>query len=95
MFLNAANAMPDGGTLTITTATDGKNSVLITFKDTGCGISSENVDKIFDPFLPRCPRARERDSGCQLPTVLSNIMQALSLWKALWGKGLPLRSNCR
>ena len=41
MLLNAANAMPDGGTLTLTTATDGKNSVLITFKDTGCGISSE------------------------------------------------------
>ena len=51
MLLNAANAMSDGGTLTITTETDGKNSVMIIFKDTGCGIPAENVDKIFDPFF--------------------------------------------
>lgn len=52
LALNAADAMPDGGELTITTSyIDDENSVFISFRDTGSGIAKENLGRIFDPFF--------------------------------------------
>jgi signal transduction histidine kinase/iron only hydrogenase large subunit-like protein len=49
---NAAHAMPGGGTLYIETSHDNEDrSALIRFRDTGEGISEENLSKIFDPFF--------------------------------------------
>jgi len=51
MFINAGQAMPDGGSLTITTKRVEDYAVQIIVEDTGTGISSENLDKVFDPFF--------------------------------------------
>lgn len=52
MFINAGQAMPNGGTLAITTSfVEKENAVQIVIEDTGTGISQENLDKIFDPFF--------------------------------------------
>ena len=52
LFLNAVEAMPDGGRLVIRTAPGRDNmSVIIRITDTGTGIPPENTDKIFDPFF--------------------------------------------
>ncbi len=49
---NAAHAMPAGGDLFITTGYARKdNNIIIVFRDTGEGISEENITKIFDPFF--------------------------------------------
>lgn len=49
---NAAHAMPHGGDLYITTIYDADaRNIRIIFRDTGEGISSENISKIFDPFF--------------------------------------------
>jgi PAS domain S-box-containing protein len=54
IMVNAAEAMTDGGTLTIETEVgqqpDGKRFVRVLFADTGPGIAPELLNKIFEPF---------------------------------------------
>jgi len=52
MFINAGQAMPNGGALTITTSlVEDEGVVKIVIEDSGTGISKENLDRIFDPFF--------------------------------------------
>ena len=50
LILNAVDAMPTGGTLTLTTAVE-NNLVVVTVADTGVGIPETIRSKIFDPFF--------------------------------------------
>jgi len=47
---NALFAMADGGTLKIETEKIAFNRVRIVFTDTGCGMSPEQVERLFEPF---------------------------------------------
>ncbi len=50
LVLNAIDAMPDGGTLTIKTETDRRTN-RIHIQDTGVGIPPDNLESIFQPFF--------------------------------------------
>jgi signal transduction histidine kinase len=50
LFLNARDAMPKGGWLTIVTKTAGATAT-IEVADTGSGIPEEQLSRIYDPFF--------------------------------------------
>jgi two-component system NtrC family sensor kinase len=50
MFLNARDAMPRGGWLSIGTRVEG-GQVVVEVADTGTGIPSEHLSRIYDPFF--------------------------------------------
>jgi len=50
LILNARDAIPDGGRITVSTGTAEDGSLIAEIADTGIGIAPENVAKIYDPF---------------------------------------------
>ncbi|MFH1699687.1 MAG: ATP-binding protein [Candidatus Zixiibacteriota bacterium] len=50
LIVNAIQALPSGGTITITTDKC-ENGILLTVSDTGTGIEEEIIDEIFNPFF--------------------------------------------
>jgi signal transduction histidine kinase len=57
LIMNAAQAMPQGGTVTVTVRADrrrkgpGGAGICLTVRDTGSGIAPEHQSRIFDPFF--------------------------------------------
>jgi two-component system, cell cycle sensor histidine kinase and response regulator CckA len=87
LAVNARDAMPDGGTLTVRTANvDAQESERLSYKgmpaadyvmievaDTGTGIPAEIVDKIFEPFFST--KEVGKGTGLGLSTVYGIIKQ--------------------
>ncbi len=67
---NAIGAMPEGGSLTISTAVQG-NMLAVDVADTGTGISDENMEKIFEPYFT----TKDFGSGLGLTVVYKVIRE--------------------
>ena len=50
LFLNARDAMPEGGRIRVNTSAQ-NSSLIVEVEDTGQGISRDNIEKIYDPFF--------------------------------------------
>jgi signal transduction histidine kinase len=64
IFLNAMQAMTEGGRITVT-AQEEKDHCLVEIEDTGGGISPENLRRIFNPFFT----TKEKGTGLGLSIV--------------------------
>jgi anti-sigma regulatory factor (Ser/Thr protein kinase) len=51
LLLNARDAIPDGGRVTLRTLAEDHDSATVEVEDTGIGIAPENVARIYDPFF--------------------------------------------
>jgi two-component system, NtrC family, sensor kinase len=76
LFLNAKDAMPGGGTLSV--ATSNGEVVSVRVSDTGSGISPEHVQRIYDPFFTTKTSPKEgqnRGSGLGLSVTYGIIQE--------------------
>lgn len=67
LFKNAFDAMPEGGTLFLEVEDAPANEVLFCIKDTGIGISKENMDRMFEPFFTT--KETGKGTGLGLPII--------------------------
>src|SRR5262249_27021897 len=65
LFLNARDAMPRGGWLSVTTRVEG-NRALAEIADTGSGIPAEQLARIYDPFFTTKTIARGTGLGLSI-----------------------------
>ncbi|MDH4121882.1 MAG: ATP-binding protein [Deltaproteobacteria bacterium] len=72
LFVNAVQAMPEGGRLQIATrGLGGTNSLELSFQDSGQGISPEIQSQIFDPFYT----TKSQGTGLGL-SIVHNIVES-------------------
>ena len=90
LAVNARDAMPDGGTFSISTRQQkfpagqyiGSEEVVpgeyvvIDVTDTGCGISEENLQRIFEPFFSTKSGGVDSGTGLGLAMVYGNMRQS-------------------
>ncbi len=72
LFLNAADAMPDGGELRVGLRPDGQAGTFLTIEDTGLGIAPENLGRIFDAFYT----SKEAGTGSGLGLMVASRIAA-------------------
>lgn len=65
LLVNAKNAMPQGGKITIS-AEESTDKIKISISDTGKGIPEENLTKIFEPFFTTNPTGKGTGLGLSI-----------------------------
>jgi two-component system NtrC family sensor kinase len=65
ILINACDAMPQGGTLSVRSSQASDGEVEIAVRDTGTGISPEDLKKVLDPFFT----TKEKGTGLGLSVV--------------------------
>jgi two-component system, NtrC family, sensor kinase len=66
LMMNAVQAMPSGGTLTVRTRRHGPARVLLEVGDTGPGIQPHHMDRIWDPFFTTKPTGQGTGLGLSI-----------------------------
>jgi PAS domain S-box-containing protein len=85
---NGIEAMPEGGTLTVSTSYDQeKDMVRVDISDTGVGIAEENVEKIFEPFFTTKAEGRGLGLGLSVAYGIIRQHQGEVHIKSILGKG--------
>ena len=71
LCVNAVDAMPEGGTLTLRTRNEGEDRVILEVADSGWGMTAEVLAKAMDPFFTT--KARGKGTGLGLAIVFTTV----------------------
>lgn len=74
LALNARDAMPEGGTLRITTENHGTTHVQVAVEDTGQGLTPALIERVFEPFFTT--KANHSGSGLGLSVAQGIVRQS-------------------
>jgi len=66
---NAMESITDQGTITIAVDKESKNYILVSISDTGCGMTAEEIEKIFSPEYT----TKEKGLGLGIPLAMEII----------------------
>ena len=104
LCINARDAMPDGGALTITTLNvslcevegskrglDPGDYVTITVGDTGVGIAPEDLDRVFEPFFTTKPTGQGTGLGLSMVYGFARQSNGLVRIRSQPGEGTRVR----
>ena len=88
IILNAIQAMPEGGQLTVTSEVPSREWVAISFTDTGVGIPEENLGKLFEPLFTT--KAKGIGLGLPIAKILVEAHDGTIKVQSEVGKGSTL-----
>jgi signal transduction histidine kinase len=74
LLSNAIKFTPQGGSIRVSVASDGPDSLRVSVKDTGCGLAPEDLGRIFDRLI----QSREEDA-----TVLGGLGMGLYICREI------------
>jgi two-component system, NtrC family, sensor kinase len=84
---NSAEAMPQGGTITMEARSQGGQTMEITVADTGEGIPEENLNKLFNPFFTTKPPGKGTGLGLSIVYGIIKMHRGQISVKSQLGKG--------
>lgn len=93
LCVNAVDAMPEGGTLSVRTRNSSEGAIVLEVADTGCGMPKEVLDRALDPFFTTKPQGK--GTGLGLPIVFGTVKAHQGKMELLSqvGKGTQVRMH--
>lgn len=89
--MNAIDAMPGGGKLTINVSKDKSGNCKILFKDTGMGIPKQILPMVFEPFYSTKPAGKGTGLGLSVAKRIIQDHEGKIQIKSIEGKGTEVK----
>ncbi len=89
--MNAIDAMPEGGELTVNVSADKSGNCIILLKDTGTGIPKEILPQVFEPFFSTKPSGKGTGLGLSVAKRIIQDHSGKIQIKSIEGKGTEVK----